>query len=145
MSEESMPAELDSAMVHRILDNLLSNALKFTEAGGSVWLRAHATTDTAKIEVEDTGPGIEDDFLPHLFESFSRGEDATGHEGSGLGLPIAKRLTELMDGTIEVKSEKGEGTTFTVLLPVSRTGENTSTNEPTATDPARSEHVVDES
>jgi len=116
VSEEPMPAELDSAMVHRILDNLLSNALKFTEAGGSVWLRAHATTDTATIEVEDTGVGIDEDFLPDLFESFAREDAAAGHEGNGVGLAITKRLTKLMGGTIKVESEKGEGTTFTVHL-----------------------------
>jgi signal transduction histidine kinase len=104
-------------MLHRITDNLVGNALKFTDAGGTVTLRASATDETIIIEVADTGIGIEDDFLPQLFESFSRAEDATGREGSGLGLPITKRLTELMGGTIEVESEKGEGTTFTVRLP----------------------------
>jgi len=115
--EGPMPAELDPTMLHRITDNLVGNALKFTDAGGTVTLSASATDETIIIEVADTGIGIEDDFLPQLFESFSRGEDATGREGSGLGLPITKRLTELMGGTIEVESEKGEGTTFTVRLP----------------------------
>jgi PAS domain S-box-containing protein len=110
-------AELDPTMLHRITDNLVGNALKFTDAGGRVTLRAATTAETVTIEVEDTGIGIEDDFLPQLFESFSRSEDATGREGSGLGLPITKRLTELMGGTIEVESEKGVGTTFTVRLP----------------------------
>jgi len=115
--EDPVPAELDPTMIHRITDNLVGNALKFTDAGGTVVLRLEATDETATIEVEDTGVGIEDDFLPHLFESFAREEDATGREGSGLGLPITKRLTELMGGTIEVESEKGVGTTFTVHLP----------------------------
>jgi PAS domain S-box-containing protein len=115
--EGPMHAELDPTMLHRITDNLVGNALKFTDAGGTVTLRASATDETITIEVEDTGIGIEDDFLPRLFESFSQGEDATGREGSGLGLPITKRLTELMGGTIDVESEKGVGTTFTVRLP----------------------------
>jgi PAS domain S-box-containing protein len=115
--EDPVPAELDPTMIHRITDNLVGNALKFTDAGGTVVLRLEATDETATIKVEDTGVGIEDDFLPHLFESFAREEDATGREGSGLGLPITKRLTELMGGTIEVESEKGVGTTFTVHLP----------------------------
>jgi len=115
--EGPMPAELDATMLHRITDNLVGNALKFTDPGGTVTLRASATDETITIEVEDTGIGIEDDFFPQLFESFSRGEDATGREGSGLGLPITKRLTELMGGTIDVESEKGVGTRFTVRLP----------------------------
>ncbi len=115
--EGPVPAELDSTMLHRTTDNLVGNAIKFTDAGGTVTLRLHATDETITIEVEDTGIGIEDDFLPHLFESFSQGEDVPGQTGSGLGLPITKRLTELMDGTIEVESEKGVGTTFRVRLP----------------------------
>lgn len=117
VAEDPMPAELDPTMLHRITDNLLSNALKFTEAGGTVALRAHATDDAVTIDVEDTGIGIDEDFRPDLFESFSRGHDAAGQKGSGLGLAITKRLTELMGGTIEVESEKGVGTTFTVRLP----------------------------
>lgn len=117
LSEDPMPAELDPTMLHRITDNLLSNAVKFTEPGGSVMLRARATDETVTIEVEDTGIGIDEDFLPDLFESFSRSDDAAGQEGTGLGLAITKRLTELMGGAIEVESEKGVGTTFTVHLP----------------------------
>ena len=110
-------AELDPTMLHRITDNLMSNALKFTDAGGTVSLRATATDEHVTIVVADTGMGIDDAFLPRLFESFARGDDAIGQAGSGLGLPITKRLTELMDGTIEVDSQKGVGTTFTVRLP----------------------------
>ncbi len=112
-----LPVELDPTMLHRITDNLLGNALKFTEAGGTVTLRAAATDAAVTIEVADTGTGIEEAFLPRLFESFARGESAAGQEGSGLGLPITKRLTELMNGTIEVDSEEGVGTTFTVRFP----------------------------
>lgn len=117
LSEDPMPAELDPTMLHRITDNLLSNAVKFTEPGGSVMLRARATDETVTIEVEDTGIGIDEDFLPDLFESFSRSDDAAGQEGTGLGLAITKRLTEVMGGTIDVESTKGVGTTFTVSLP----------------------------
>ncbi len=110
-------AELDPTMLHRITDNLMSNALKFTDAGGTVSLRATATDEHVTLVVADTGMGIDDTFLPRLFESFARGDDAIGQAGSGLGLPITKRLTELMGGTIEVDSQKGVGTTFTVRLP----------------------------
>ncbi|MFO8099048.1 MAG: PAS domain-containing protein [Salinibacter sp.] len=115
--QEPMTARLDPSMLHRILDNLISNALKFTEAGGTVTLRARGTDDTVTIEVEDTGPGIPEAFLPNLFESFARGAHQTAVEGSGLGLAITKRLTELLGGTVDVDSEVGVGTTFTVRLP----------------------------
>ena len=117
VSAETIPVELDPTMLHRITDNLVNNALKFTEAGGTVTLRTYATDESVVIEVADTGVGIEKEFLPRLFESFAREDDPSGKEGSGLGLPIAKRLTELMDGTIEVESEKGVGTTFTIRFP----------------------------
>ncbi len=117
VAADTIPVELDSTMLHRIVDNLVSNALKFTDAGGTVTLRAHATEDAAVIDVEDTGVGIHEEYRPHLFESFSREDDIQDKDGSGLGLPITKRLTELMGGTIKVESEKGVGTTFTVRFP----------------------------
>lgn len=115
--EEPLPAKLDPTMVHRITDNLLSNALKFTESGGRVTLRAANVNGQIKMEVKDTGVGIDDAFLPELFEAFTRGPEQNKTDGSGLGLAIAKQLTHLMDGTIEVESERGKGTTFTVRLP----------------------------
>jgi signal transduction histidine kinase len=119
--------DLDPTLLHRILDNLVSNALKFTDAGGTVTLRAQATDAAVVVEVVDTGVGIDEAFLPHLFESFARGDEAGEQVGSGLGLPITKRLTELMGGAIRVESERGAGTTFTVRLPRSpRTDEDPS-------------------
>jgi len=115
--EDPLPAELDPTMLHRITDNLLSNALKFTEPGGTVTLRAHADDGSVEIAVADTGVGIDEAFLPTLFEAFARGENEKKTEGTGLGLAITKRLTDLMGGAIEVESEKGVGTTVTVRLP----------------------------
>ena len=117
VAADTIPVKLDSTMLHRILDNLTSNALKFTEPGGTVVLRADATNDAAIVEVEDTGVGIKEAYRSRLFESFSREDDVQDTDGSGLGLPITKRLTELMGGTIEVESERGVGTTFTVRFP----------------------------
>ncbi|MEF8865192.1 MAG: ATP-binding protein [Salinibacter sp.] len=117
VADDALRAELDPTMLHRITDNLVGNALKFTDAGGTVTLRAYADDATITIEVNDTGPGIDADFLPQLFESFSRGDNAREREGTGLGLPIAKRLTELMGGTIAVDTEQGVGTTFAVQFP----------------------------
>lgn len=115
--EEPLPAELDPSMLHRITDNLLSNAIKFTEPGGTVTLRAYGRNGTVVLEVEDTGVGIEDDFLPNLFEAFARGSNTMEAKGNGLGLAITKHLTHVMGGSIDVESEKGVGTTFTVRLP----------------------------
>ena len=115
--EEPLTAELDPTMLHRITDNLLSNALKFTGAGGTVTLRAHGTGGTIILEVEDTGVGIDEDFQPNLFEAFARGPNQTNTDGNGLGLAITKHLTEVMGGSIDVDSEKDVGTTFTVRLP----------------------------
>ncbi len=115
--EEPLTAELDPTMLHRITDNLLSNALKFTDPGGTVTLRAQGANDQVVIEVEDTGVGIDEAFMPNLFEAFARGEEQNKTEGSGLGLAITKHLTDVMGGTIDVESEKGVGTTFTVRLP----------------------------
>ncbi|NBC18002.1 MAG: PAS domain S-box protein [Bacteroidetes bacterium] len=106
-------ALLDRAALHRVLSNLLSNAIKFTESG-HVALTLTVEDDDAVITVEDTGIGISDDFMPHLFDEFK--QESTGlarsHTGSGLGLAITRRLVEQMGGAIEVESTKGEGTCF---------------------------------
>ena len=107
---------LDPGMLHRITDNLVSNAIKFTDAGGQVTLTVSAPdSDRMVLTVEDTGVGISDDFLPDLFAAFTRNH--AGSEGNGLGLAITKRLTELMGGKVRVRSTEGVGTTFFVHLP----------------------------
>ncbi|PSQ97600.1 MAG: hypothetical protein BRD55_01655 [Bacteroidetes bacterium SW_9_63_38] len=115
--EEPLHAKLDPTMLHRITDNLLSNALKFTGAGGTVTLRAYRKEEHVVIEVADTGEGIDESFLPNLFEPFVREDEQMSAEGTGLGLAITKNLTDVMDGDIDVESEKDVGTTFTVRLP----------------------------
>ena len=111
-------ARLDLGALTSILNNLISNAIKFTDEG-RVTVTAGADQQRAFVRVEDTGQGISKTFLEDLFVPFeqeSSGMSRT-HEGSGLGLSIAKQLAEAMEGTIEVESEKGVGTTFTVWLP----------------------------
>lgn len=110
----------DPEAFRRVLRNLLSNAVKFTDSGGSITVRAHEQDDeTVVIQVEDTGIGIDEEFVPHLFDAFE--QESTGskrtHEGSGLGMAVAKRLVHLMQGTIRVSTEKGTGTRFTIELP----------------------------
>jgi PAS domain S-box-containing protein len=111
---DQLRAETDPACFERIVDNLVSNAIKYTDTG-RVTVRLRDAGDTVVLEVDDTGVGIDEDFLPDLFESFTQG--ASDRSGSGLGLAITKRLTEMMGGTIDVSSTEGVGTTFTVHLP----------------------------
>jgi signal transduction histidine kinase len=112
---DELPAHLDPGATGRILDNLVSNAIKYTPKGGRVEVRLEASDGWAQLEVDDNGQGINEDFLPNLFEPFVQapGEDGR-EEGSGLGLAITKRLVEGMGGTIGVDTEPGLGTCFTV-------------------------------
>ena len=119
--EERTPnvwAAADPGCLHRILNNLIGNAIKFTREGG-VTVEVDAADGQAVLRVRDTGIGVDESFLPYLFENFK--QESTGfdrsHEGTGLGLAITKQLVELMDGTVEVESAKGVGSTFTVRLP----------------------------
>jgi len=108
----------DQGALRRILRNLLSNAIKYTEAGGHAWIRVWEN-DSIVLEVEDTGIGMDPDRVPKLFNAFE--QESTGpdrsHEGSGLGLAIVDRLVHEMGGSVEVNTEKGVGTRFTVRLP----------------------------
>ncbi len=117
-AHDHLEAHLDAACLHRILVNLVSNAIKFTERG-DVSVEVETTAEAVVLRVRDTGRGIDPSFLPHLFSAFR--QESTGvarsHEGSGLGLYITRRLTELMGGTIEAASVKGQGSVFTVTLP----------------------------
>ncbi|MDD5804302.1 MAG: ATP-binding protein [Clostridia bacterium] len=116
----------DVAKIREILMNLMSNAVKYTPAGGKI----HLTIDELpaqtseqiilRLRVEDNGMGIAKDYLPHLFEAFSREKDSaqSGIMGTGLGLRIVKSFVDLMHGTIEVESTQGEGSCFTVEIPL---------------------------
>lgn len=113
----------DSLRINQILINLLGNAVKFTAAGGSVEFRVeeivpeNSPADIRyRFTVQDTGIGMSEEFLKHIFEPFTRERAAEGIEGTGLGLSIAKRLVDLMGGTITVESRTGQGTRFTVEL-----------------------------
>lgn len=123
--------KIDRLNMQKVILNLLSNAIKFTPEGGTVTL---AITDytaandncNTKITVADNGIGISKDFLPRLYEPFSQEHSPEAREtvGTGLGLSIVKAIITLMNGRIEVQSEKGKGTTFTVFLPIQFIDEN---------------------
>lgn len=106
----------DPERLNQIMVNLVSNALKATERGGTVTMRAAKRGPETCIEIEDTGSGIGKDALPFIFERFFRSSDG----GIGIGLTIAKELVDAHDGRIEVKSDEGKGTLFSVLIPDKR-------------------------
>jgi signal transduction histidine kinase len=105
--------------VRQVLTNLLSNAAKFTERGKIV-LAPRREGDRVSVSVRDTGVGIREEDLEHLYSAFHQLEDAKTkkHEGTGLGLAITRELLGLLQGSIEVASVYGEGTTFTVSFPL---------------------------
>ncbi len=121
----------DPLRLQRILLNILSNAVKFTPSGGSITLRvvekSGAPLRYAEYEfhVRDTGIGMSAEYQKHIYEQFSREETSTVSktEGTGLGMPITKRLVEMMDGNIELVSAPGQGTEFTVHLRLPLGGE----------------------
>lgn len=108
----------DRTKLASVVRNLVNNALKFT-ASGSVSVRAGTDPSTGwhRIDVEDTGPGIAPEALPHVFDRFYRARDVQHTTGFGLGLFIVKRLTELLGGAVTVTSQVGRGTCFTVTIP----------------------------
>jgi signal transduction histidine kinase len=113
------PVYVDRAMWEKIVFNLLSNALKFT-FDGRIQLTLDRDGEAVRLQVTDTGSGIPDEELPHLFERFHRvrGARSRTHEGSGIGLALVQELVRLHGGTIEATSEVGKGTTFTVSMPL---------------------------
>ncbi len=117
--EEGLPPIFaDPVRVKQILYNLLSNAVKFTPSGGQVTLRAAVRGEQLSLKVEDTGIGIAPEDIPRLFREFERLRNVTGRsDGTGLGLALTKRLVEMHDGSIQVESDPGRGSTFTVCLP----------------------------
>ncbi|NBB17332.1 response regulator [Caulobacter sp. SLTY] len=111
----------DAQRIRQIVSNLVSNAVKFTEAG-SVRLVLERTEDGVRFSVHDTGPGIEPEVLAGLFARFAQADDSITrrHGGTGLGLSISRELAELMGGTLSATSTPGEGSCFTLDLPMSR-------------------------
>ncbi len=111
--------EVDVERMVQVLGNLMSNALRYTPAGGRITLTAGRSGEQVWLSVVDNGEGIPPEDLPYIFERSYRGDKARQHpEGeSGLGLSIAKSLVEAQGGTINAASEAGKGTTFTIYLP----------------------------
>jgi signal transduction histidine kinase len=114
------PIEADPRKLKQVIVNLLTNAVKFTPAGGSVTTRANALDGEVTISVIDTGVGIASTDQARIFEEFEQARDGKTEEGTGLGLTLTKRLVELHGGRIWVESTPGKGSTFTFTLPIRR-------------------------
>jgi signal transduction histidine kinase len=117
--DEPPAVHVDADRVRQVLLNILTNAVKFTPAGGAIAVSLRTTAGRAQVIIRDTGKGIAADVLPHVFERFRQGPATeTGHHGLGLGLTIARVIVELHRGTIELSSPgEGQGTTCTITLP----------------------------
>ncbi len=116
----SAAARGDAGRITQALDNLLSNAIKFTPDRGKAGVRVRRDEDNVTFEVWDNGNGVPEQAVPHLFERFYRGpgaQDAPG-QGVGLGLPIARAIVEAHGGEMDVKTAEGEGSTFTMTVPL---------------------------
>ncbi len=111
--------------MNQVLINLVNNAIKFTNTGGSVRILASKKDQAIEIQVVDTGKGISKAHLPHVFDRFWQAKE-TAIRGTGLGLSIAKGLIEAQGGKITVESEVGVGTKFYVTIPISDKTQNDS-------------------
>src|SRR5690606_38755534 len=114
--------EADFRALKQVLLNILTNAVKFTPSGGSVTISAVSTDNNVHLYIADTGIGIEAENLNRLAKPFEQIENqfSKTREGTGLGLALTKSLIELHDGTLEVDSNVGQGTTVSIILPIRR-------------------------
>jgi two-component system phosphate regulon sensor histidine kinase PhoR len=119
LPDAPIPFRATEEDMHRVVGNLLENAVKYTPSGGTVSVALRAEDSRVTLVVSDGGIGIAPEALPHIFEEFYRAANvkAMGTEGTGLGLSLVKRIVDLYQGEVRVESELEKGTTFTVTLP----------------------------
>jgi two-component system, sensor histidine kinase and response regulator len=116
--EALRPVNGDQGTLVEVVVNILSNAVRYSRVGSQIVVKGEAAGDDVLISVTDTGVGIAEEDLPHLFEDFYRGKAGQGtDQSSGLGLAIARRIVEAHGGSITVTSEMGQGSTFVIRLP----------------------------
>ncbi|MEM9952204.1 MAG: HAMP domain-containing sensor histidine kinase [Chloroflexota bacterium] len=110
----------NETQLHQAVSNLVHNAIKFTDARGTIWITVQHTSDIVRLTIEDTGIGFPNDDLPYLFNRFHRGRNANRHEGSGLGLAIVKAIITQYGGMVTA-SNTGKGAKFVIELPYETT------------------------
>ena len=119
--QNNIVAQFDKSKLEKILNNLLSNALKFTPSNGSIQIMVAQVEQNLVIKVKDSGKGISQEDLPHIFDRYFQSKNLSMSGGTGIGLALTKELVELMNGSITVQSELNKGTTFEIKLPIVET------------------------
>lgn len=146
LPEEAAPVILDADKIEKVLNNLLGNALKFTPDSGQVSLRLRMKPNgdqyMARIEVQDSGPGIPPEQLPHIFERFYQGQPEGRQEGAGIGLALTRELVHFMGGDIHVESKVGHGTRFVLSIPFQKAPAPTAAIQATPVRPDNGQPLV---
>ncbi|MDO4340000.1 MAG: ATP-binding protein [Eubacteriales bacterium] len=116
--EERVMIMADEGLLELVWTKLLSNAVKFTPPGGTITLSLVSNGENFMVSMADTGCGMDEETVKHVFDKFYQGDASHSTQGNGLGLALVKRILQLSDGSITVESTVGKGTVFTVTLPL---------------------------